>query len=240
MTGSFREGWLSLPRTDPTRESAVRFPADRSARGRVDEGNAGLPAHAEEEGERRRCDHDGRPARGPSDPVLVATRRPPKEPISQHEVRGLSMQHERCVGQLVEGSQMAPLRPGRRVDPLVMEPTIDRVGVRLTGMEVVPERDESPVVLSSAERAWTVPRGERGRLVEEEELRESTRLQQRMAPPATETKPTGDPPSPVVPATDAALVVVQAAAVAVDETTGRVGDQLAERRHTVLERHAES
>jgi hypothetical protein len=41
-----------------------------------------------------------------------------------------------------------------------------------------------------------------------------------------------------VAAADPAGVIVEAAAVAVDEPTRRIGDEVAERGHPVLERHA--
>jgi hypothetical protein len=79
---------------------------------------------------------------------------------------------------------------------------------------------------------------ERGRLVEEEELGEASRLQQRVPAPAAELEPAGDPalrrPAPADPPGG----VVQAAAVAVDEAARRIGDQLAERRDPVLQRHS--
>jgi hypothetical protein len=81
-----------------------------------------------------------------------------------------------------------------------------------------------------------VSRRERGRFVEEEELREAPRLHERMAVPAAEREPAGDPALAVVATADPAAIVVQAAAVAVHETARRVGDQLAERCDTVLER----
>ena len=79
-----------------------------------------------------------------------------------------------------------------------------------------------------------MPGRERGRLVEEEELRELAGLEQRPALPAAELEPAGDPALPVVAPPDLALRVVEAAAVPVDEPTRRVGDQLAERCDAVL------
>src|SRR5687767_14206576 len=81
-----------------------------------------------------------------------------------------------------------------------------------------------------------MPGREGGCLVEEEELRELAWLEQRPAFPAAELEPAGDPALPVVTPSDAAGLVVKAAAVAVDEPTCRVGDQLAERCDPVLQR----
>ena len=79
--------------------------------------------------------------------------------------------------------------------------------------------------------------GERRRLVEEEQLREPARLQQPRPLPAPELEPAGDPALDREAAADPAGLVVQAAAVAVDEAAGRVRDQLPERRDAVLQRH---
>ena len=100
--------------------------------------------------------------------------------------------------------------------------------------------EEPVVVLASAQCARPVPGRERGRLVEEEELRELPRLQERLAVPALELQATGDPPPGGHPSPDSTLVVVDAAAVPVDEPAGRIGDQLAQRSDAVLERHAPS
>ena len=83
-----------------------------------------------------------------------------------------------------------------------------------------------------------MPGGERGRLVEEEELREAAGLHQRRAVPAAEAQPAGDPAPAGMVAADAAVRVVQAAAVAVDEPARRRGDQLPQRGDAILTRHA--
>jgi hypothetical protein len=75
------------------------------------------------------------------------------------------------------------------------------------------------------------------RLVEEEELGEPARLEQRPALPPSELEPARDPAPAVVPPADPPGRVVEAAAVPVDEAAGRVRDQLAERRDAVLQRH---
>ena len=105
------------------------------------------------------------------------------------------------------------------------------------GCSVAPQRDEAVVVLAPAQRARAVPGGHRGRLVEEEQLGEAARLQQRRALPAAEAQPAGDPAPAGVAAADLPGGVVQAAAVAVDQAARGVGDQLAERRDPVAPRH---
>src|SRR5207248_796878 len=82
-----------------------------------------------------------------------------------------------------------------------------------------------------------VPGGKRRRLVEEEELGVAARLQERAAPPAAELEPARDPAPAVVAPANRAPLVVQTAAVAVDETPPGRRHELAERRHPVLQRH---
>src|SRR5882762_11382634 len=103
-------------------------------------------------------------------------------------------------------------------------------------MERLPDLEESDVVLPAAERTRPVAGGERGRLVEEEQLRELAGLEERGAVPVLEAKPAGDPAPSAVAPDDPAALVVQAAAVPVDEAAGGCGDQLAERRDAVLAR----
>ena len=79
-----------------------------------------------------------------------------------------------------------------------------------------------------------MPGRERGGFVEEEELRELAGLEQRPALPPAELEPAGDPALPVVAPPNPARIVVQAAAISVDEPTRRVDDQLAERCDAVL------
>ena len=82
-----------------------------------------------------------------------------------------------------------------------------------------------------------MPGGERGRFVEEEQLREAPGPQQRAAPPVAELEPARDPAAAVVAAADAPFVVVEAATVPVHQAARGVGDELAERRDPVLQRH---
>jgi hypothetical protein len=82
-----------------------------------------------------------------------------------------------------------------------------------------------------------VPGGERGRFVEEEQFREPAGLHERPAVPATELEATRDPPTRGVVSPDPAVLVVEAAAVAVHESPRGIGDQLAERRDPVPVRH---
>ena len=121
-----------------------------------------------------------------------------------------------------------------RVDALRVELRVDRVGAALVRMQLEPEGGEAVVVGAPAERARAMPGRERRRLVEKEELREAPGLHQSLAVPAAELEPARDPALPVEAAPDPPRSVVEAAAVTVDEPTRGIGDELPERRHTVL------
>jgi hypothetical protein len=111
------------------------------------------------------------------------------------------------------------LTTGFGVDTLAMKVRVDRVRSRLIRVERAPDRAEPLVVLAPAQRARAMPGREGGGFVEEEELRELARLKQRPAFPASELEPAGDPALSVVAPPDTARLVVQAAAIAVDEPT---------------------
>ncbi len=117
-------------------------------------------------------------------------------------------------------------RPG--VDPLGVEVQVDRVGTDRLAMALPPDVTEADVVLAPAERTRAVTRGERGRLVQEEQLREPARLQQGLRSPALELQPARDPASHSARSSNAPDIVVQAATVAVHEPSRGVRDELAE------------
>ena len=123
------------------------------------------------------------------------------------------------------------------VDALTVQLRVDRVRADLTGMDRAPDLAEAVVVGAPAERTRAMTGGEGGRLVEEEELGEAARLEQRPALPAAELELAGDPAPAVVAPADAAALVVEAAAVAVDQAARGICDELAERRDAVLQRH---
>ena len=125
----------------------------------------------------------------------------------------------------------------RWIDTLAVQLLVDRVGTALVWMQRAPDLDEAVVVGSAAERARAMSGRERGRLIEEEELGEAARLLQRRTVPAAKLEPARDPPPDSEPPTDAPLVVVQAAAVPVYETTSGICNEIAERRHAILSRH---
>lgn len=130
------------------------------------------------------------------------------------------------------------LRSGSANQTLRMELRIDRVGAgEKAGVQVPPQILQPNVVATSAERARAVPGGERGRFVEEEQFREPAGLHQLLAVPAAELEATPDPATRRVVSPYPAVLVVEAASVAVHESPRGVGDQLAERRDPVPERH---
>src|SRR4029077_6109653 len=98
------------------------------------------------------------------------------------------------------------LRPGPEVDALGVQPGVDRIGAQPARVQVAPELSESLVVRVPAERARTMPCGERRRLVEEEELGELAGLQQRAAMPAAELELTRDPTLAVEAPSDAPVL----------------------------------
>ena len=146
------------------------------------------------------------------------------------------MEDERTVRQGVRRHIVEPPGAPAAGEPLAVELRVDRVGAALPRMEISPDCPQAVVVLPAAERARPVPGRHGGRLVEEEELGELPRLEERPSQPAAELEPAGDPAPAVVASPDPAGAVVQATAVSVHEAAGRVGDELAERRHAVLER----
>jgi hypothetical protein len=206
----------------------------------VQERNLRRPARAEdgEEGGRRESE---RPRAGrPLAAGRVARRGPENELRAEHEARLSVEEDEGPVRQLAERGLAAELAARRRVDALGVQARVDRIGAGLAGMKLPPELGEADVVLAPAESARAVPGGERRRLVEEEELREAARLQERTAPPAAEAEAARDPPLARVAPADPPGLVVETAAVAVDEAARRVGDELSERRRAVPERHGPS
>jgi hypothetical protein len=203
----------------------------------VEARNGALRDATEDLDERGRRDDDGFSVRAAGAALAVAGRRPFEQLRAEHEERRTVLEREGSVGQLGERGFVEAVPARGRIDALVVELRVDRVRAHRSGMELSPGRAEADVVLAPAQRARPMTGGKGGRLVEEEELGELARLQERAPMPALEREPAGDPALPVEAAPDAARVVVQAAAVAVDEAARRVGDQLAERRDAVPERY---
>src|SRR3954453_7536452 len=166
--------------------------------------------------------------------LVIARRRPVQEPRAEHQP-GLVLVHEEgAVGQAADRRLVVALgsRSGR--EALGGQLEVDRVGADLAWMELAPDLAQTDVVGAAAERAGPMTRREGGRLVEEEELGELARLKLRAPLPAAELEPARDPAARRIDAADAPAVVVQAAAVAVEQAARGIGDQLGEGRHTSL------
>src|SRR5918996_2621278 len=142
---------------------------------------------------------------------LVARGRPPQQLRAAHEVWLAFLEHERAVGQVVEPGRVMALRARRGLEALAMELVVHRIRAAPLGVKRAPDLDEPVVVGAAAQRARTVARGERGRLVEEEQLREAAGLHQRRPVPAAELQLAGDPALDRESPPDAALGVVEAA-----------------------------
>ena len=200
----------------------------------MQEGNDGFPSGAEHVHEGRRREK-GDLAGAPGPALRVAGRSPAQQRTVENEPRRIRLHDESPGGEIVELGPMEASIPRPGVDPLGVEPQIDRVRTDRVTVVLSPDVTEADVVLAPAERTWAMTCGERGRLVQEEQLRELARLQQRTPVPAPELQPAGDPPSyrPLSP--NAPEIVVQTATVAVHEPPGWVRDELAEGRDAVLE-----
>jgi hypothetical protein len=118
-----------------------------------------------------------------------------------------------------------------RFDSLRVEAAVELVGACCLGVKEI-----GAVVLASALSARSVSGGERGRIVQEEEP-SVTVGRHRLAPASPKLEPAGDPPAALVVPTYPPVVVVQASAVAEDETSLRRLDQLSKRRDAIAERH---
>jgi len=157
--------------------------------------------------------------------------------VTRDEEGDAAIDDHRTFGQRCERLLVVTLGPRRRVDPLGMKPGVDLVRPRWPRVQFAPDLDEPNVVLPPAHRAWPVSRGERGGLVEEEQLREPARLHHRRTVPPPEPKATRDPACAAEAPTDVAGLVVEAPSIAVHEPPRGVSDQLTERGHPVLQRH---
>jgi hypothetical protein len=169
--------------------------------------------------------------------VIGVTRRGPAQHArADDEPRRTVAEDERAVGQVVDRRLVVALAARVWVDTLAVELGVDCVRARLVGVETAPDLGEARVVRVAAECAGPVPCGECCHLVEEEKLGELAGLEERAALPASELEPTSDPAPAVEAPADVTVVVVEAAAVPVDEPASRVGDELAEGCDAVLQR----
>ena len=147
------------------------------------------------------------------------------------------MEDERTVGELLESRSVKPSLARSSVDPLRVELSVDGLGSGLAWMQIGPETGQFGVVGAPALRAGPVPSREGGRIVKEEQLGVAAGGHKRRASPAPELELASDPPLDAIRPADPALLVMQAAAVAVDEPSGGSGNELTEWRNSVLSRH---
>jgi citrate synthase len=204
----------------------------------MEEGDGAVPArleHRDEGGRRDRSCLAISRARAPSP---VAGGSPGQESSAENEARLGLEQDEGAVRQLAEPGLVEAAFAGLRIEPLLLKLGVYGVRADLSRVKTAPDLREADVVLASAEGARAVPGRERRRLVEEEELGEQSRLEERPPLPALELEPAGDPTFGRKAPADSPGRVVQAATVPVDEPVRGVRDQLAERRDAVLEGHS--
>ena len=149
----------------------------------MEKGYDALPGRVQDGNQRLGCQHVDR-VRGPGRSICVPRGRPTKELGSNHDPRSRISQHERTIGQIRHGRPIKPAAPSVGCQPLGMELHIHRVGADMSTMKLQPERLEANVVLTTAERTRPMAGGERGRLVEEEELCEPAGLEERSSLPA--------------------------------------------------------
>ena len=135
------------------------------------------PSRRQHGNERRRREH----SRGAS--AATSGRRNRRASIGAAPPRGRGRRSRRRPTNAPSGrvSKGASCRRCRRASPSTRSACSRRRSHRrrlVTRMQLVPPGDEAPVVLVAAERTGTMARSERRCLVEEEELREPSRLQQ--------------------------------------------------------------
>jgi hypothetical protein len=168
----------------------------------------------------------------------VAGGTPAQQLRAEYEPGRALPQDEGTVWKLIERCLVVSLGARAGLGALGVELCVDCVGSELPGVKLAPDRGEAGVVFAAAERTGAMAGGECSRLVEEEQLGEASGLQQRPALPATELEPAGDPAFADGMAADAPQLVVEAATVSVDQAATWICDQLAQRCHSVLQRHS--
>src|SRR5690348_14881418 len=100
-------------------------------------------------------------------------------------------------------------------------------------MRAGPGMAESLVILAAALGAGTMPRRQRGRLIEEEQLGVVARMHD-LTPPPAKLQHTHDPAAHLAVTHDLAALIVQHAAIAEHQPTLGRRDEVAKRGHAVL------
>jgi uncharacterized protein (DUF1810 family) len=195
------------------------------------------PAGLEKRYERRWRDRGRRGVSRPPMRCKVATGGPGQESALQDQASLVLVYYECAIRNALVRGFVEPALAGAGVEPLPVELTVDRVSPESVGMNRRPDLSEPVVISAPALRARAMPGSQRRRLVEEEQLGVSPGRHQLCPTSVTEPKPAGNPSPGRVPPADLAMLVVQAAPVAVHEPPVGGGDQVAEGRYPVLERH---
>lgn len=169
----------------------------------------------------------------------VAVRRPRQEAGAHDEPRALIATDEGSVGQVGQGGRVDDfLATG--IDALGLQDGIHlrRRGAAGATVGERPEGREFRRVCVPALEAGPVARGERGCLIEKEQLGILPRRHHHPLTPL-EGKPTADPlPGDPAAAAQAAMLVMKSTApVAHHEAPSRMGNDVAFGRYSVLERH---
>ena len=123
----------------------------------------------------------------------IARHRPLQRPALHDQKTLLARLHHRAVGQLLHRhrQRMQPLLAA--LQPLAMQHGVDlaRANVR-NAIALLPRRAKPVGIVTAAEEAGPMTGGERGRLVEKEQLGPAPPAHH-LAPPAPEFADTGDP-----------------------------------------------
>ena len=173
--------------------------------------------------------------RGSLSSIHIADRRPREEFVTQHQPCAIGVRDVRTIGKIGQSSAIGTLdrAAGKTI---AMELPIDEVGADRLAETGRPIPAEPAIIVSTAFGARTVSGGERCRLVEEKEFGVRVRSHDDTSDSA-EFGETCDPTPHLRRANDAPMIVVQDTAVAHDQATAAAGDDLTERRDSILQRH---
>ena len=177
--GRFRSSCSNRSQTDAS---------DGGERRRVQQRYERLPAGAKDGDQRGRRDQQRRSRRRAAASARrsrPASSRSSSAPSTRHGV--FSSRTNAPSGRSSSDASRRSCARVRGIDALGVELRVDRVGSDLAGMELAPDREQAVIVLAAAECAGSMPGGERGHLVEKEQLREATGLQERVAMPVRGT-----------------------------------------------------
>ena len=196
-----------------------------------------LPSPTEDGDRGLRCDHLCNSCKVSRAPLEIGSRRPPKNVFALNQPRRSIEQDEDTLGKVFAGSCVNTMCARARIHAFPMQLLVDRVGADPIRMKLTKHHGEATVVFAAAESARAMPCSECGRFVQEEQFREAAWLHEWVAMPPLEFEPASDPAFPVVATPDPPGFIVEAAAICVDKPARWIGDELAERRHAILQRH---